>query len=1173
MDTFHIPEQRVNKINEPLLVIGLGGTGTDALLNVMDKFKRRFNLPMVEGEMQDVPARTAYLSIDTDTTVLTQKKCNDTVLNVNEFLDLSLPNMAALLDPRRSRSLLKNYELSWLDRDLQSLNAAFGAGGVRQCGRLMLCKKTEQIVRKLGTLIHALMEVVSGEDDRQTLTVVLLAGLGGGTGSGIFLDMAYLIRYVMGEQFRGIHLSLMGFFVLPDVNMSHANLSEAHRKVLRTNAFAALKELDFWMGYDTHHYAYTHKYTEGVEVTWTQPFNDVVLLGEKNEDGVIIRNAYDVVMDTISETLMHFMAEERNRTNDGFTYQSHRVNVQGAMAHLSRTYPVQYNYMAIGAASTESQQNSMVAYEAKLTLDTLMTLQKNDDLLKTFFPDTFLRAVLPETEDAYMLFDAVCPLPACFHQEPGFEFDTIRMMRGDAALHMSPMAAYLRGASIAVQPFAKEYLQRLWGRFRDRSIETIRNPQQGPFRFEQYLKDAEQGMVARLEKWVQFWQNEADNLRAVIAAQRSQTENTLYPDLVNVPVLEWLLTKHKASKYVDEVAVLYTNARNQIVAETLLVVFQTLYERVRNYTRLNLTSFNRMLGNLQRELTESVGRMNSAVRTNDTQLISFDHLKEYVDAEFSKLKGGLNETTAQVLARMAEMSFALEIDSSSGSVAELDVKQQEFVALVSQFVGETFRSVNRVRLDGVLDMTMPAASETERINYVATTLLPRLRNSARTMYQTHPAMQGVANSYIDYSYVSVPFDADIMKKGLEKYRSAGEPITPKESEITDRLYWLRTYNCLPLCRFAMLSTLEADYEESLTKPGVLGLHLLYNIEDTGARERVRGNWKMLPSPVPHLLLGEPLSRRQQAFEAHRIEITRKAFTLGVMRLPTDATPDGVDIYLKREPNGCLMENDTFCNLVDGVMHDTELTYAEKRTQLKALCEGLQPEVIRYDNYVDEFAKCLKLSVQPTVNTDAVRVETAKNREETRRYIAGYMVALKPLLFEQMESQLNMFDRYQAAVDEIAAREEEFQRLLQYATRFSLMLFLNLIRRGFGAFQFDMSSRPDDVLFSFDQVRPEESATPLILVLLSVLANPQEQRIEPMKRRYLEQTATQRIEKLDRSTPQEQEDFKKNAQTFLDTYGEIPEQLRYNRTLNVQQREWQTMLLNQMLSTARQYLHF
>lgn len=1171
MDTFHIAEQRVNKINEPLLVIGLGGTGTDALLNIMDKFKRRFHLPVINGETQDAPARTAYLAVDTDATVLTQKRSGTSTLSVNNFFDLSLPGMAALLDPRKSRSLLQSYELEWIDQDLQSLNAAFGAGGVRQCGRFMLCKKTDSLLRKLRTIIQSLMAVNAGASGGESITVILLAGLGGGTGSGTFLDMAYLVRHVMEESFRGIKLTQMGFFVLPDVNISHAHFSDANQKVLRTNGFASLKELDFWMNYDSHHYRYVHKYADGVEVQWTQPFNDVVLLSEKNEDGDVIHNAYELVMDTISETLMHFMADERNRTSDGFTYQSHKVNVQNAMAHLKKTYPVTYCYMAIGAASTESQQNNMVVYEAKLTFDSLVSLQKNDNLLQTHFPETFHRAVVPDNEDPYQLFDAINPLPATFHCEPGFSFMEIRQMQGGSALHADAYTAYLRNARISVIPFAKERLESMWGRLRQQAIDTIKNPQRGPFRFEEYLKDPENGIIFRLEKWRSFWQNEADNLRSSVANERSFIDGTLYPAMIGVPLLERLLTERRARLYLQATEALYAHARNQIVATHMAEVFQTLVERTRNYANLNLTTFNRMVLSMRQSLDDEVTLLRNRPQTNEAQLITFDRLQSYVDEEFGKLKGGLNSTTEQVLEKLAEMSFGLEIDGTTNKVADLDAKQREFTKLVERFVNETFRTVNRVHLDGVLDMTMPAATEAERVNYIATILLPKLRNSARTMYQTHAAMRDVTNSYIDYSYVSVPYDADLMKKGLTKFRDSGEPITPKESEITDRLYWLKTYNCLPLCRFAMLSKLEEDYEESLTKPEVHGVHLVYNTQGETRRDRLRGTWKAMPSPVPHLLLGERLSPRQQEQLAKRTATMERAFSLGVVKLAESATPDGADIYLKHDEHGYLMEDETFCKLVVDVMDDQETSDQHKKQSLQKLLEGLVVRHMIYGNYVDEFAKTLNLTVKPTANTDSARAAAESDREKVRRYIAGYMIALQPELLEQIEGQLHMFDEYRRALDIIEGREKGFQRMLDYASRLALMIFLGMVRTGFGAFKFDRADSPDEVLFLHSQIKPEERGLPPVLSLLDALAN-EDGRVEPMKRRYLEDQATKKLSRLDRLTEEEQAAFLRRAREFVDSMEDKPEQMKYDEALTEEQRDKQSRLLRQMLSTARQYLN-
>ena len=602
----------------------------------------------------------------------------------------------------------------------------------------------------------------------------------------------------------------------------------------------------------------------------------------------------------------------------------------------------------------------------------------------------------------------------------------------------------------------------------------------------------------------------------------------------------------------------------------MLEIYKTLLERARNYTSLNLATFNRMVLTIQATLSEEVTQMQNRPALFDTQLISFERLRKYVDSEFTRLKGGLTTTTELVLKQMAEMSFALQIDGSTNRVAAVEAKQQEFSELVEGFVSETFRKINRVKLDDVLDMTMPDANENERVNYVATQLLPKLRNSARTMYQTHAAMRSMTNSYIDYSYVSVPYDAEIMKQGLKRYRDSGEPITPKESEITDRLYWLKTYNCLPLCRFAMLTTLEDDYEASLANPNVHGVHLVYNTENESRRDRIRGTWKVMPSPVPHLLLGEPLSKRQDMHLKQLQATMDKAFTLGVVQL-TDATPDGVDVYLKMDENGLLMEDETFCDRIRTIMGNAKTSNTVKREALEALNRGLTPTHITYLNYIDAFAKSLNLKVVPDVNNESSRQEAEANRAKVRRYIAGYMITLKPELLEQIEGQLHMFDELQKAQNELSVEDKAFAQMLNYASRLANMLFLDMVREGFGAYKFDMPDHPDELLFSNGQMNTEEMALPNVLALLNALAN-NDDRIAPMKRRYLDEQASKRLERLDRLSEAEQVDFRLRAQKFVDRYGSKPEQIKYDDTLTEEQRDKQCRLLQQMVSTARSYLN-
>ncbi len=83
-----------------------------------------------------------------------------------------------------------------------------------------------------------------GRVDAQKDRAFLFVGLGG-TGSGTFLDMAYIIRQIAEERHYQ-KPQLLGYLALADL------YPYGNQHVLKTNCFAALKELDYWMSVGEH---------------------------------------------------------------------------------------------------------------------------------------------------------------------------------------------------------------------------------------------------------------------------------------------------------------------------------------------------------------------------------------------------------------------------------------------------------------------------------------------------------------------------------------------------------------------------------------------------------------------------------------------------------------------------------------------------------------------------------------------------------------------------------------------------------------------------------------------------------------------------------------------------------------------------------------------------------
>ena len=1012
---FRLAEQRVNKINEPLLVIGLGGTGSDALLHVKDQFRRHFTLPVINGQELDAPARTAYLAVDTDATVPAQKKCGDTVLQPQEFFDLSRTDLADLLDPAHSGALLTSYERDWLDPNLRAPNAAHGAEAVRQCGRFMLCRKADQLEIVLETLIRRLLTVSVSQCVGESVTVVILAGVAGGTGSSTFLDMAYLIRHVMEQRFLGIRLTLLGYFFMPDVTMSNFSQAAAVRTRLYANGFAALKELDFWMNVDQHRYAYTHQYSQNLSVKWDQPpFHDVVLISGANEDGSVISHAYQATMDTVAETLMLLFTIDKNHPTDGFSYRDHLENVQAQTASMERLFPVYYGYTAIGTASLEGPKNDMLLHETTHIFDRLALLQGTPSLIGTRFPDDFHRAVFPESENPYHEFSAVVPLPTVFNMEREWNPFDPGQLNEEKLLHRGLYIAFVRSASQDAILYAKEYRERAWARFRDRTEAAIGDPLQGPFRMEEYLRDPERGFLDRLVQWKQYYQSEAENYAVKAAMLRDRIERVLYPAMMAGGVLARFSSQRHNGEYLSATGELYSLSRNQVLAEQLQGTFAELHEQANRYAKESLTEVNWLVRNTCVSLhEEEQNRLKDGMWKRET-LILYDDVCQYVDKGFTQLERDEENIANWVLAKLARRSFAAPDDGAPPFLTQMEAKQQELFLETVDMVNDLSPIFREYTMEDAWKITMQENSEEDRVTYITINLLPELHSRARVLHHPCPAMRNLPNGQMVQSYVSVPDDAVTFQKGLQRYHDFVEPIIVKETEIKDRLIWLKTCNHLPLCSFAELSSMEAGYEACFHDPSHDGLHLVDCANRDSHGEGIRNTWKAMPSPMPHLLLGAPLSDRQKAKLQHLRAMMDRAFSLGAVKL-SDEMPDGVVVHLLRDGNGLPAEGEALRDRMERIIDDAQTTGGQKHEALLKLTQDRTPIRLIYGDFTDAFAKALSLRLCAEDGGESARLQAEGNRVKVREYIAGYMISLRPELQEQLEGQLPMLEELQKAL--------------------------------------------------------------------------------------------------------------------------------------------------------------
>ena len=218
------------------LYIGLGGTGIKALLKTKKMFIDNYG---------EVPPMIQFLGFDTDKGVYEKKEkqvTEEVYLTKAEQCDISVPGSP--IDYYHSNV----KELSWLQapNDKMIRNLDKGAGQIRTNGRLAFVYNVQNIRTSIETAYTKASSYMIVDNPKYApadgnVEIHVIFSIGGGTGCGTFLDVAYLIRKMYGKG-----VNLFGYAVLPKVFREMVPTGPAMMRVL-PNAYGALQDLDFLM--------------------------------------------------------------------------------------------------------------------------------------------------------------------------------------------------------------------------------------------------------------------------------------------------------------------------------------------------------------------------------------------------------------------------------------------------------------------------------------------------------------------------------------------------------------------------------------------------------------------------------------------------------------------------------------------------------------------------------------------------------------------------------------------------------------------------------------------------------------------------------------------------------------------------------------------------------------
>ena len=264
-----------NVVFRPTVVIGLGGTGYGTLLKLKKRFIDAYGF---------VPPIVRFLSIDT--TENAESSDADVRLDHNEKFVLQVGQPAGLVNGTNP------HIDEWWPADIPTLAILAGAGQVRARGRLALFARASDVYGRIRTAVDDVLNIRNQKQmfadqfqvsSRNGVEVHVVGSLAGGTGSGTFLDIAFMARDVVGSDEQS---NFTGLLLLPGVFRRCAGVA-----LVKPNAYGALKEIEYlstMKGSFTVDYGFRR-----VEVT-RPPFDLIYLLDNVNEQGRVVTEQTDL---------------------------------------------------------------------------------------------------------------------------------------------------------------------------------------------------------------------------------------------------------------------------------------------------------------------------------------------------------------------------------------------------------------------------------------------------------------------------------------------------------------------------------------------------------------------------------------------------------------------------------------------------------------------------------------------------------------------------------------------------------------------------------------------------------------------------------------------------------------------------------------------------------------
>ena len=252
-----------------VILIGIGGTGLTALEEVK---KLEYKYLKDENENPTLLKSLHYLYVDSDahslnlaSNLFSQEEC---------FLlkSLSFSNHGLC---RAAQALAIEYDHSSSIR-----NYGHDSQVGRRIARLLLVQHAGELAKRLNNIFSKAAQISS-----KSLDVYIIASLAGSTGGGTFIDISYIVKWLLRDFQQSFKTSVIGFFTdATEAKQQIFNnvMPMRSNDVLASNSLASFMELQLCMNLYDNNTVFCQSYDSFTINTSESPLDTYFLFGGEN---------------------------------------------------------------------------------------------------------------------------------------------------------------------------------------------------------------------------------------------------------------------------------------------------------------------------------------------------------------------------------------------------------------------------------------------------------------------------------------------------------------------------------------------------------------------------------------------------------------------------------------------------------------------------------------------------------------------------------------------------------------------------------------------------------------------------------------------------------------------------------------------------------------------------